>query len=124
MKTSIYILLFFSSIVAISQERIPASPQIVIKIAFGETVTAGNVILKFVEVLEDSRCPKDIVCVWAGRAKVKVAISGEHIYLKELELTIGEKIKIFLVCSTVSPSKPSDLHPILLPELPGNLLIL
>jgi len=96
MKTSIYILLFFSSIVAISQERIPASPQIVIKIASGETVTAGNVILKFVEVLEDSRCPKDIVCVWAGRAKVKVAISGEHIYLKELELTIGEKNKNIL----------------------------
>lgn len=117
-KTSIYILLFFSSIVALSQERIPASPQIVFKIA------SGDVILKFVEVLEDSRCPKDIVCVWAGRAKVKVAISGEHLYLKELELTMGEKIKIFLVCSTVSRSKPSDLHPILLPELPGNLLIL
>lgn len=118
MKTSIYILLFFSSIVALSQERIPASPQIVFKIA------SRDVILKFVEVLEDSRCPKDIVCVWAGRAKVKVAISGEHLYLKELELTMGEKIKIFLVCSTVSRSKPSDLHPILLPELPGNLLIL
>ena len=65
MKTSIYILLFFFSIVALSQERIPASPQIVFKIALGETLTAGDVILKFVEVLEDSRCPKDVVCVWS-----------------------------------------------------------
>jgi len=95
-KTSIYILLFFFSIVALSQERIPASPQIVIKIVLGETVTAGNVILKIVEMLEDSRCPKDVVCVLAGLAKVKVAISGESISLKELELTVGEKNKNIL----------------------------
>ncbi|MCZ6595281.1 MAG: hypothetical protein O6943_10275 [Bacteroidetes bacterium] len=96
-KASIYHLLFLYSMVAFSQERIPASPQIVIKIALGETVTAGNVILKFVEVLEDSRCPKDVVCIWEGRAKVKVVISGESISLKELELTVGEKNKNILV---------------------------
>jgi len=96
MKTSIHILLFFFSIVALSQERIPASPQIVFKIALGETLTAGDVILKFAEVLEDSRCPKDVVCVWEGQARVHVTVSGDRITTKKLDLIVTEKDKNIL----------------------------
>ena len=96
MKTSIYILLFFFSIVTLSQEPIPASQQIVFKIALGEAVTAGDVILKFVEVLEDSRCPKDVVCVWAGQARVHVTVSGDRITTKKLDLIVTEKDKNIL----------------------------
>ena len=96
MKTSIYILLFFFSIVALSQERIPTSPHIVFKIALGETIVARDVILKFVEVLEDSRCPKDVDCVWAGQARVHVTVSGDRITTKKLDLIVAEKDKNIL----------------------------
>jgi len=38
----------------------------------------GEIILKFVSVLEDSRCPTDVNCVWAGNAKIEVIISDKN----------------------------------------------
>lgn len=32
--------------------------------------------IKFVSVIEDSRCPTDADCVWAGNAKIKVKLSN------------------------------------------------
>ena len=37
----------------------------------------GSVIrLNFGRVLEDSRCPIDVTCVWAGNAKVEIGIGA------------------------------------------------
>ena len=35
----------------------------------------SKVTIRFVELVEDSRCPADVNCVWAGNAKIKVRIS-------------------------------------------------
>lgn len=43
-----------------------------IPIAYGETVAAGNVLVSFHDVLQDSRCPLRAECVWAGDATVSV----------------------------------------------------
>lgn len=32
--------------------------------------------IKFVSVVEDSRCPEGVNCIWAGNAKIKVLISN------------------------------------------------
>ncbi len=41
---------------------------------------ADNISVTFQEVLEDSRCPVDVTCIWAGLAKVslQVAVSGQE----------------------------------------------
>ena len=31
--------------------------------------------IRFVEMVEDSRCPRDVNCVWAGNAKIKIRVS-------------------------------------------------
>jgi hypothetical protein len=31
--------------------------------------------VRFVELIEDSRCPADTTCVWAGNAKIKVRVT-------------------------------------------------
>ena len=31
--------------------------------------------VRFVELIEDSRCPTDANCVWAGNAKIKIRVS-------------------------------------------------
>ncbi|MFH1764671.1 MAG: hypothetical protein ABIF09_10810 [Gemmatimonadota bacterium] len=37
----------------------------------------GSVLrFSFGEVLEDSRCPVDVTCVWAGNAKVVIGIAA------------------------------------------------
>ena len=32
--------------------------------------------VKFVELVEDSRCPTDATCVWAGNATIKIRVTG------------------------------------------------
>ena len=35
----------------------------------------SKLVVKFVELVDDSRCPADVNCVWAGNAKIKVRVS-------------------------------------------------
>jgi len=91
MKIFSFLILFFSLSVVLAQDEAPVSPQIAIRIDAGDTAISNDINITFLEVLEDSRCPKDVVCVWAGQAKVKVLISGPDIEEKELELIVGKK---------------------------------
>ena len=45
---------------------------------FGEDrIIEGTVLrMSFAAVLEDSRCPSDVVCVWEGNAKVEIGIGA------------------------------------------------
>ncbi|MDI1243446.1 MAG: hypothetical protein PSX80_16150 [bacterium] len=40
-----------------------------------EVTAAGGLKIAFVELVEDSRCPADVQCVWAGNAKIKVRVT-------------------------------------------------
>lgn len=48
----------------------------VFQISIGQTarLSSMGLFITFKEVLEDSRCPVDVVCVWAGNAKVTLEI--------------------------------------------------
>ena len=35
-------------------------------------------------VVEDSRCPRDTTCIWAGKAVVKILVSGADQELQEI----------------------------------------
>jgi hypothetical protein len=39
------------------------------------TLKGEGLRIKFVEVMEDSRCPADVKCVWAGNAAVRLDVS-------------------------------------------------
>ncbi len=49
-------------------------------------ITAENISVTFQELLEDSRCPIDVTCIWAGLAEVslQVSVSGQE---RELSLS-------------------------------------
>lgn len=40
-----------------------------------EVVAKGGIKLKFIELVDDSRCPTDTNCIWAGNAKIKVRVT-------------------------------------------------
>lgn len=48
-----------------------------IKVAVGreKKFSSSKVRVKFVSLVEDSRCPEGVNCVWAGNATIKVSIS-------------------------------------------------
>jgi hypothetical protein len=71
-----------------------------------ETVSAFGVQITPLEVLEDSRCPEDVVCIWAGTVKVRAMLSG----------TLGETEQIFELRQKVLTEKVSiiltDVRPV------------
>jgi len=56
-----------------------------------KTVPGFGMRIKFLEVLDDSRCPVGTTCIWAGNAKVKIQVFA------------GRRAATFELNSTVSP---------------------
>jgi hypothetical protein len=46
-----------------------------VKVQINKSVTSNGLKIEFVELVEDSRCPTDAQCVWAGNAKIKVKVT-------------------------------------------------
>ena len=47
-----------------------------VEVQINKEVTAvGGLKIAFIELVEDSRCPTDVDCIWAGNAKIKVRVT-------------------------------------------------
>lgn len=90
MKIKFTILLSLFTIIGYSQETPAPSPMIAVKVYLGDFISIENHTLKFVKVIEDSRCPKGANCVWAGRAKILVEISSENKETTQKEIIFGK----------------------------------
>jgi hypothetical protein len=55
---------------------IPATTEVTLR--YGEDRQLDNSVLRvtFGRVVEDSRCPVDVVCVWAGNAVVEIGVAA------------------------------------------------
>ncbi|OAD91097.1 hypothetical protein A7A78_04605 [Aequorivita soesokkakensis] len=89
MKKSLLAIIILFSTFAFGQNDSVETPKIAIKVPKGETVVVKGVSIKFLEVLEDSRCPTGVTCIWAGRAIVKVEVTSNG-NKQERTLTFGE----------------------------------
>ena len=52
----------------------------------GETANLDGITVRPLEVVEDSRCPLLVRCVWAGRVRIRADVGGSGTQ----ELTLGE----------------------------------
>jgi hypothetical protein len=52
-----------------------SAQRVAVKINHESAVRRTGLKIKFIDLVEDSRCPKDVECVWAGNAKIKVRVS-------------------------------------------------
>jgi|21_taG_2_1085346.scaffolds.fasta_scaffold00051_39 hypothetical protein len=89
MKNSLLAIIILFSTFAFGQEDSAETPKIAVKVPKGETIILKGISIKFMEVVEDSRCPEGLDCIWAGRAivKAKVTTNGKS---EEKLLTFGE----------------------------------
>jgi hypothetical protein len=63
--------------------------QFYLKVGQTATVKSENIAVKFLEVTGDSRCPSDVVCIWAGQVSVVVNITKNGENLGDVALTLG-----------------------------------
>jgi hypothetical protein len=52
-----------------------------VSLRYGQSATVNGTRVSFAEVVEDSRCPKDVVCAWAGDAAIKLEAGTESVVL-------------------------------------------
>ena len=57
--------------------------------ALGQRVAVGALVVTPQSVVEDSRCPINARCIWAGRLVVKTRIDGQG-WRETADLTLGE----------------------------------
>ena len=60
------------------ETAIVAQPGVEFSLPLGKTaaINASGARITFKQVSEDSRCPVDVQCVWAGDAKIELTISS------------------------------------------------
>ncbi len=90
MKFKLVLILSLITLIGYSQEPPVTSPKILIKLPLGASILLESHTIKFVKVLEDSRCPKDANCIWAGRAKILIEISSEGTETIQKEIIFGK----------------------------------
>lgn len=76
MKNLLVLVIILFSMGTNAQNEQAEPPKIAIKVPLESSVVVKGVTIKFLEVIEDSRCPKDVNCIWAGRAIVKVQVEA------------------------------------------------
>ncbi|MCH2489990.1 MAG: hypothetical protein MK211_07555 [Flavobacteriales bacterium] len=107
-KLVVLVTLLFVSI-TFAQEETPVDvPKIAVKIPLGETVQIADVTIRFVEVLEDSRCPTNVTCVWAGEARIVLEMSAANGQSERKEVTLKGQVPPSEMIHTIF--KDSDLH--------------
>ncbi len=115
MKIIFYtILLAISLVIVVSAQTGQA-----VSVCAGKQATAkqSGLKVKFIEVLEDSRCPTDVNCIWAGNAKIKIEVTNKGGGKKILELNTNSGSKgdqfdgwaIDLVALTPYPSTTTTI---------------
>lgn len=102
--TCILFLLALYSVKAQDSTRVE-SPIIVAKLVFGAQFEHNDTMLKFVDVINDSRCPKGTTCVRAGEAKVLIALYKNGIFIENKVIDITPTTHLY---GDVAPLITSD----------------
>lgn len=66
-------------------------------LGYGKTVLVDDIAIEFTAVVEESRCPIDGICVWAGNARILVTVNrGNNTRILELgQFPESAKVAVF-----------------------------
>jgi hypothetical protein len=81
-------------------------------VAIGQKAYVDGPIVQPVEVVEDSRCPMNARCVWAGRVRVKMLWIRGNGEKQPFEATLGEPVQLAdgqFTLESVRPEKMTNV---------------
>ncbi len=78
----------------------------IVAVGIGETADlGGGLIVRPMDVKEDSRCPADVECVWAGQLLLRADVSGV-----EREITLGTPLETPQGTVLLAVARPYPFH--------------
>jgi len=81
-------------------------------VALGQKAYVDGPLVQPVEVVEDSRCPMNARCVWAGRVRVKMVWIRGNGEKQPFEATLGEPLQLAdgqFTLESVRPEKMTNV---------------
>jgi hypothetical protein len=112
LRISLLLICFCAFAKAQNNPTTPSVDTLELKLEIGECQKVKNIKVTFLGVIEDSRCPKDVTCVWAGQAKIKVRIKEKGLAAVEKELILNASGKdVFIHTSETTVIKVLRLSP-------------
>lgn len=106
---------------AVPAQEVPVSLNV--DLEMGQAIELEKSSIKFLKVTSDSRCPKQVSCIWPGEAKVLLGITVMGKYVeKEVvvsgtggEFTIAEDLQVLVshlrpYPETAIPIAPSEYY--------------
>ena len=90
-KPIICFLLFITIFRIHAQDNIQSdveTPKIVTKLKLGDELVCNNIKVRFIDVENDSRCPKKVNCIRAGEAKVVFELYKNEMFIKKAIIEI------------------------------------
>ncbi len=70
------VVIFVLTSISMASTSAQAPQTITVKAGKKTSASRSKLKIKFVSVVEDSRCPENAQCVWAGNAKIKVTVTS------------------------------------------------
>lgn len=86
-----FVLTLFLGIFEIAEAQ--TDRQMKLRVNELKAVPGSKISIKFISVLEDSRCPEDANCIWAGNAKLKIKLRKNKGVWKSFELNTNQSEK-------------------------------
>ena len=76
----------------------------------GQTATVGGATVRPIQIIEDSRCPSNVTCIWAGRL-ILLAEVGYRGGSEEFRgnLTLGEPLRLGPETVTLVAAEPGTV---------------
>ena len=90
MKHLILLSLLIIASCSSGQKKATETNTLPAEIGIGQTTTIDKTKITFNAVIEDSRCPTNVQCIWAGRAKILVTITEKGKEAVQKEVILGE----------------------------------
>ena len=93
MRTILSALLFTLGFGICASVDAKTGTELKLRVAQEKTVPRTAIRIKFLSVIEDSRCPEGVNCIWAGVAKIKIQLRKAGKPAKEFELNTNQTDK-------------------------------
>jgi len=116
MKTKIILTLIltfaFGGLMSVAAQ--PARQEQKIQATKQKKFSRSDLNIKFIGLVEDSRCPENARCVWAGNAKIKLEVKGKGAASQIIELNTNSSDKsaryngLLIELVDLSPGRKTD----------------
>lgn len=98
---SVLFLLCFTSVVSAQDSTLVAleTPKLSIGLVEGGSYMHEYVTVKFIKVIQDSRCPKNVMCIRSGEAEVLIGIYKNGLLLEEKSIIVRPNTRLLTLYS-------------------------